>query len=47
MKYFPYKSDGMFQEDDFRWIRDWGFNWGPFADGLPVLDRLSGSPENS
>jgi len=27
MKYFPYKNDGMFQEDDFRWIRDWGFNF--------------------
>ena len=27
MKYFPYKNDGMFQEDDFRWIRDWGFTW--------------------
>ena len=27
MKYFPYKNDGMFQEDDFRWIRDWGFDW--------------------
>ena len=27
MKYFPYQDDGMFQEDDFRWIRDWGFNW--------------------
>src|SRR6201988_384059 len=27
MKYFPYKNDGMFQEDDFRWIHDWGFNW--------------------
>ncbi len=27
MKYFPYKNDGMFMEDDFRWIRDWGFNW--------------------
>ncbi|HYW37585.1 MAG TPA: cellulase family glycosylhydrolase [Terriglobales bacterium] len=26
-KYFPYKNDGMFLEDDFRWIRDWGFNW--------------------
>jgi endoglucanase len=26
-KYFPYKDDGMFLEDDFRWIRDWGFNW--------------------
>jgi hypothetical protein len=27
MKYFPYRNDGMFLEDDFRWIRDWGFNW--------------------
>jgi len=27
MKYFPYKNDGMFLEDDYRWIRDWGFNW--------------------
>lgn len=27
MKYFPYKNDGMFREDDFRWIRDWGFTW--------------------
>ena len=27
MKYFPYKNDGTFVEDDFRWIRDWGFNW--------------------
>jgi endoglucanase len=27
MKYFPYKNDGMFLENDFRWIRDWGFNW--------------------
>ncbi len=27
MKYFPYKNDGMFLEDDFRWISDWGFNW--------------------
>jgi hypothetical protein len=27
MKYFPYKNDGLFQEDDFRWIQDWGFNW--------------------
>jgi endoglucanase len=27
MKYFPYRHDGMFLEDDFRWIRDWGFNW--------------------
>jgi endoglucanase len=27
MNYFPYKNDGMFREDDFRWIRDWGFNF--------------------
>ncbi|MGD0942235.1 MAG: cellulase family glycosylhydrolase [Terracidiphilus sp.] len=27
MRYFPYKNDGLFLEDDFRWIRDWGFNW--------------------
>jgi endoglucanase len=27
MKYFPYKNDGLFQEDDFRWMRDWGFNF--------------------
>jgi endoglucanase len=27
MKYFPYKNDGLFPEDDFRWIRDWGFNF--------------------
>lgn len=27
MKYFPYRDDGMFPEDDFRWIRDWGFTW--------------------
>jgi endoglucanase len=27
MKYFPYKNDGLFLEDDFRWIRDWGFTW--------------------
>ncbi len=27
MKYFPYKNDGDFREDDFRWMRDWGFNW--------------------
>lgn len=26
MRYFPYKNNGMFLEDDFRWIRDWGFN---------------------
>jgi endoglucanase len=27
MKYFPYQNDGLFQEDDFRWMRDWGFNF--------------------
>jgi endoglucanase len=27
MKYFPYKNDGIFLENDFRWIRDWGFTW--------------------
>lgn len=27
MKYFPYRNDGNFKEDDFRWMRDWGFNW--------------------
>jgi hypothetical protein len=27
MKYFPYKNDEQFLEDDFRWMRDWGFNF--------------------
>jgi endoglucanase len=27
LKYFPYKNDGMFREDDFRWMCDWGFNF--------------------
>lgn len=27
MNYFPYKDDGLFREDDFRWMRDWGFNF--------------------
>lgn len=27
MKLFPYRNDGNFLEDDFRWIRDWGFNF--------------------
>lgn len=27
MKHFPYKDDGMFPEDDFKWMSDWGFNW--------------------
>ena len=26
MGHFPYKNDGMFLEDDFRWIHDWGLN---------------------
>ncbi len=27
MSYFPYRDDGLFKEDDFRWIRHWGFTW--------------------
>ena len=27
MKYFFYDNDGKFAEDDYRWIRDWGFNF--------------------
>ena len=27
MNHFPYKNDGIFLEDDFKWISDWGFNW--------------------
>ena len=27
MKYFPYRNHGAFREDDFRWMRDWGFNF--------------------
>lgn len=27
MKHFPYQTNGGFREDDFRWMRDWGFNW--------------------
>lgn len=27
MQHFPYENNGLFHEDDFRWIRDWGFNW--------------------
>lgn len=26
-KYFPYRMGDRFREDDFRWMRDWGFNW--------------------
>jgi aryl-phospho-beta-D-glucosidase BglC (GH1 family) len=39
MKYFPYKNDGMFVEDDFRWIRDWGFNWVRLPMDYRFLDR--------
>jgi endoglucanase len=41
MKYFPYKNDGIFREDDFRWIRDWGFNWVR----LPMDYRFWTSPD--
>jgi len=41
MKYFPYKNDGMFLENDFRWIRDWGFNWVR----LPMDYRFWTSPD--
>ncbi len=27
MQHFPYKDDGMFREDDFKWMSGWGFNW--------------------
>ena len=36
MQHFPYKNDGQFNEDDFRWMRDWGFNWAR----LPMDYRL-------
>ena len=36
MQHFPYKDDGKFREDDFRWMRDWGFNWAR----LPMDYRL-------
>jgi endoglucanase len=42
MKYFPYKNDGLFPEDDFRWIRDWGFNWVR----LPMDYRFWTDPQN-
>ena len=35
MQHFPYKL-GDFVEDDFRWMRDWGFNWAR----LPMDYRL-------
>lgn len=36
MQHFPYNGDGQFREDDFRWMRDWGFNWAR----LPMDYRL-------
>jgi aryl-phospho-beta-D-glucosidase BglC (GH1 family) len=27
MTSYLYGCDGAFKEDDFRWMRDWGFNW--------------------
>jgi endoglucanase len=36
MQHFPYKDDERFREDDFRWMRDWGFNWAR----LPMDYRL-------
>ena len=49
MKYFPYRNDGMFREDDFRWMRDWGFNfarlpmdyrfWTDTNDPLRIVER--------
>ncbi|MGA3263127.1 MAG: cellulase family glycosylhydrolase [Terracidiphilus sp.] len=27
MKSYLYQCDGAFKKDDFRWMRDWGFNW--------------------
>ncbi len=42
MKYFPYKNDGLFREDDFRWMRDWGFNFARF----PMDYRFWTDPED-
>jgi endoglucanase len=41
MKYFPYRDDGMFPENDFRWIRDWGFTWVR----LPMAYRFWSAPD--
>jgi endoglucanase len=41
MKYFPYRNDGHFHEDDFRFMRDWGFNWAR----LPMDYRFWTSPD--
>jgi len=42
MKYFPYVNDGGFKEDDFQWMRDWGFNWVR----LPMDYRFWTSPKD-
>jgi endoglucanase len=42
MKYFPYRNDGRFKEDDFRWMRDWGFNFAR----LPMDYRFWTDPGN-
>lgn len=42
MTYFPYKNDGMFLEDDFRWMRDWGFNFAR----LPMDYRFWTDPQD-
>ncbi len=42
MKYFPYRNDGAFREDDFRWMRDWGFNFAR----LPMDYRFWTNPHN-
>ena len=42
MKHFPYKDDGMFQENDFKWMRDWGFNFVR----LPMDYRFWTDPHN-
>ena len=42
MKYFPYKNDGAFREDDFRWMRDWGFNFAR----LPMDYRFWTDPDD-
>ncbi len=42
MKYFPYRNDGAFKEDDFRWMRDSGFNWVR----LPMDYRFWTDPQN-
>jgi hypothetical protein len=41
MQHFPYKL-GDFVEDDFRWMRDWGFNFAR----LPIDYRLWADPKD-